>query len=132
MNTPFFVALLTTLLTACAAPPAPYAGQVCGRAVVYHPDDLSRCIGDASACTEGARDIYYSTRETAVLAHEEEHICGMVHREPWVALPGKNCTTVTDGGSTSWRAGDVMCRLDAGAPVKVDARTAAIVRELQQ
>lgn len=110
--------------TACAAAPATYAGTVCGFDVVYHPDDIATCDAGAAACTQGSPgsgfNIYYSTRDMTVLGHEREHVCGMRHRKEWVSVGGKNCTVVTEGGKTEWKRGDIMCRVDEGAPIKMN------------
>ena len=117
---------LAALLSAfgCAGPGPTRTAMICGQAVTFHPDDLSACNGGASACTvkpvtSAAFHVYYSTLDESVLSHEEEHVCGMRHREPWVMVAGKVCTVVTDGGNTAWRRGDVMCRINAGPPVKL-------------
>ena len=129
--------LMALALVGCAQAGPTREEMVCGQKVVFHPDDLKPCNGGASACTvkpaaESTYNIYYSTLDESVLSHEEEHVCGMRHREPWVMVAGKVCTMVTDGGSTPWAKGDVMCRINAGPPVKItDARVRQYVLEAQ-
>ncbi|HEY4372159.1 MAG TPA: hypothetical protein VGN52_09560 [Burkholderiales bacterium] len=125
------IAMLAASVSACVSPGPIRVSTVCGQKVVYHPDDLKPCHGGASACTvrdgvETQYQIYYSTLDESVLGHEEEHVCGMRHREPWVTVAGKICTVVTEGGNTPWKKGDVMCRVDAGPPIRItDARIRA-------
>jgi hypothetical protein len=119
------VAMLAASVSACVGPGPIREEMVCGQKVIFHPDDLKPCNGGASACTvkpaiEASYHVYYSTLDESVLGHEEEHVCGMRHREPWVTVAGKICTVVTEGGTTSWRKGDVMCRINAGPPVKIN------------
>jgi hypothetical protein len=114
-------------VAACVGPGPVYQGAVCGMQVTFHPDDLKPCARGATACTlqqgASAYQVYYSTLDEGVMDHEKEHVCGMRHREPWVYVAGKTCTVVTEGGNTHWKKGDVMCRVDAGPPVKItDAR----------
>jgi len=120
------LALLTVVavgVSACVSPGPVREAMVCGQQVKFHPDDLKPCNGGASACALRAGDgyyhIHYSTMDESVLGHEQEHVCGMRHREPWVSVAGKICTVVTEGGTTMWKKGDVMCRVDAGPPVKI-------------
>jgi hypothetical protein len=117
------LAVAAFALSACMSPGPVREAMLCGQKVTYHPDDTARCAGNASACTVGGGangyNVYYSTADEAVLGHEEEHVCGMRHREPWVAVGGKFCTVVTAGGNTQWKKGDVMCRVDAGPPIKM-------------
>jgi hypothetical protein len=123
-------------LAACAGPGVPYERTVCGKQVVYHPDNLTPCAHGASACTVQAGpayDVYYSSIDPGIVDHENEHVCGMKHKEPWV--PGgtitcishgevatciQSCTIVTEAGNTGWKVGDIMCRIGTGAPVKVN------------
>jgi len=117
-------------LTGCVAPGPVSQAMVCGHPVTYHPDDLKPCAQGASACSlrqgESAYHVHYSTVDTGVVSHEIEHVCGMQHREPWVNVSGTACTEVTDGGATGWKTGDVMCRFNAGPPLRiVDARQLA-------
>jgi hypothetical protein len=119
------VAMLAISVSACVGPGPIREEMVCGQKATFHPDDLKPCNGGASACTlkpatEASYHVYYSTLDESVLGHEEEHVCGMRHREPWVTVAGKICTVVTEGGNTSWRKGDVMCRINAGPPVKIN------------
>ena len=118
------VTLLAAGVSACVSPGPVREAMVCGEKVTFHPDDLKPCNGGASACTlksasASSYHVYYSTIDEAVLGHEEEHVCGMRHREPWVTVAGKICTVVTEGGHTAWKKGDVMCRIDTGPPVKI-------------
>jgi hypothetical protein len=118
--------------TACVSPGPIYQASVCGQQVTYHPDDLAPCAHGASACTmqsgAGHYDVHYSTLDPGVMDHEREHVCGMRHREPWVYVAGKSCTVVTEGGNTGWKKGDVMCRVDAGPPVRItDARVLSTI-----
>jgi len=111
-------------LTACATAPGPVReAMVCGQTVRFHPDNLAPCARGSTACavktSSSTYSIYYSTMDEAVLGHEQEHACGMRHKEPWVTVAGKACTVVTEPGSTAWKKGDVMCRVDAGPPVKI-------------
>lgn len=119
-------------LAACVGPGPVYQGTVCGQQVTFHPDDLKPCANGATACTTQRGDksyaVYYSTLDTGVMDHEKEHVCGMRHKEPWVYVFGKSCTVVTEGGSTGWKKGDVMCRVDAGPPIKItDMRILATI-----
>ena len=114
-------------LTGCVAPGPVYDAMVCGHQVTYHPDDLQPCARGAAACTlrqgASAYDVHYSTLDTGVIDHENEHVCGMHHREPWVSVAGVSCTEVTEAGASEWKIGDVMCRVDSGPPVRItDAR----------
>jgi hypothetical protein len=115
--------LVAATAAACVSPGPTREAMVCGQKVTFHPDDLKPCNGGASACAiktgETSYHIHYSTMDESVLGHEQEHVCGMRHREPWVFVAGKICTVVTEGGSTSWKKGDVMCRVDAGPPIKI-------------
>jgi len=115
--------LLAMNLSACMAPGPVREAMVCGKKVTFHPNDLKPCNGGASACairaSESSYHIHYTTMDEAVLEHEQEHVCGMRHREPWVPVAGRICTVVTEGGSTQWQKGDVMCRVDAGPPIKI-------------
>jgi hypothetical protein len=117
------IVALTLSLVACMSPGPTRESMVCGQRVTYHPNDLTPCNGGASACalktSEASYHIYYTTMDESVLGHEQEHVCGMRHREPWVPVAGKICTVVTEGGTTIWKKGDVMCRVDAGPPIKV-------------
>jgi hypothetical protein len=118
------LAMLAGSVSACVSPGPVHEETVCGQKVMFHPDDLKPCNGGASACTvrtgtNASYQIYYSTLDDGVLGHEEEHVCGMRHREPWVAVAGAVCTVVTEGGNTAWKKGDVMCRMNSGPPVKV-------------
>lgn len=118
------IALLAASVSACVGPGPVREASVCNQKVVYHPDDLKPCARGAAACTVRANaaeayQVYYSTLDESVLGHEEEHVCGMRHREPWVSVGNRICTVVTEGGSTSWKKGDVMCRVDAGPPIKI-------------
>ena len=124
--------LLSLGLTACGAPGPLSHAMVCGQQVTYHPDDLTPCAHGAAACTqrqgESSYDVHYSTVDTEVIGHENEHVCGMQHREPWVSVSGAACTEVTDGGTTGWKRGDVMCRVNAGPPLRiVDTRQLATI-----
>jgi len=119
-------------LTACGAPGPLSHALVCGQQVTYHPDDLTPCAHGAAACTqrqgESSYDVHYSTVDTEVVSHENEHVCGMRHREPWVTVSGTACTEVTEGGATGWKSGDVMCRVNAGPPLRiVDTRQLATI-----
>lgn len=121
------ITLLALGVTACVSAGPVREAMLCGQKVTFHPDDLKPCSRGSTACTvktSGASySVHYSTMDEAVLAHEEEHVCGMRHKEPWVTVAGKACTVVTDPGNTAWKKGDVMCRVDAGPPVKItDAR----------
>lgn len=137
-----FLIVVTVILTGCVSPGPTREAMVCGQHVTYHPDDLKPCDGGSSACTikratSSAFNVYYSTADEAAVGHEEEHVCGMRHRQKWVDVrwltpQGKwiwiTCTVVTEGGRTAWKADDVMCRIDAGTPVKFsDARVRAYV-----
>ena len=117
-----FLALAISL-AGCVSPGPVHTGSVCGQTVTFHPDNLKPCNAGASACavktSASTYDIYYSTMDETVLGHEQEHVCGMRHREPWVMVSGKVCTVVTEGGNTQWQKGDVMCRVDAGPPIKI-------------
>ena len=124
--------LLSLGLTACGAPGPLSHAMVCGQQVTYHPDDLTPCAHGAAACTqrqgESSYDVHYSTVDTEVIGHENEHVCGMQHREPWVSVAGAACTEVTEGGATGWKSGDVMCRVNAGPPLRiVDTRQLATI-----
>jgi hypothetical protein len=114
---------LALAATACVSPGPVYQASVCGQQVTYHPDDLKPCRNGASACTvqQGGSSyhVHYSTLDGGVMEHEKEHVCGMRHQEPWVYVAGKSCTVVTEGGNTAWKKGDVMCRVDAGPPVRI-------------
>ena len=117
-----FLATLVLTVSACVSPGPVREAMVCGKKVTFHPDDLKPCNRGASACaiqTQATYNIHYSTLDESVLGHEEEHVCGMRHREPWVPVGGKVCTVVTDGGTTGWKRGDIMCRVDAGPPIKM-------------
>lgn len=110
---------------ACVSPGPTRTASLCGQEVTFHPDNVKPCNGGASACTvrtagQSGYHVYYSTFDEAVLGHEEEHVCGMRHREPWVSVGGKSCTVVTEGGNTQWKKGDVMCRVDSGPIVKMN------------
>lgn len=126
---------LSMLSSGCTVPGPLRVAEVGGTLTTFHPDDLTACNGGASACTLKVQacpeyQIYYSTIDESALGHEEEHVMGMRHREPWVTVAGKVCTVVTDGGATSWHKGEVMCRIDAGPPVKItDARVRTYVLE---
>jgi len=110
-------------LSGCVAPGPVTQAMVCGHPVTYHPDDLKPCAQGSSACTlrqgESAYHVHYSTVDSGVVSHEIEHVCGMQHREPWVNVSGTACTEVTDGGTTGWKKGDVMCRFNAGPPLRI-------------
>jgi len=126
------VAVLALGVSACVSPGPVHVAMVCGQKVTFHPDDLKPCNGGASACsvlTSGqGYNVYYSTMDQSVLGHEEEHVCGMRHKEPWVSVGGKACTVVTEPGNTAWKKGDVMCRVDSGPPVKItDTRVQAFL-----
>ncbi len=115
--------LFALILAGCVAPGQAYESALCGRQVTYHPDDLKPCARGATGCTlqsgQEAYHVYYSSLDSGVMEHEKEHVCGMRHREPWVPVGGKVCTVVTDGGTTGWKRGDIMCRVDAGPPIKM-------------
>jgi len=117
------IAVLALGVSACMSPGPVREAMVCGQKVTFHPNDLKPCNGGASACAVKVSGsdyhIHYSTLDEGVLEHEQEHVCGMRHREPWVYVAGKACTVVTEGGTTGWKKGDVMCRVDAGPPVKI-------------
>jgi len=126
------IAVLALGVSACVAPGPVHEAMVCGQKVTFHPDDLKPCNSGASACsvlTSGqGYNVYYSTMDQSVLGHEEEHVCGMRHKEPWVSVGGKACTVVTEAGNTAWKKGDVMCRVDSGPPVKItDTRVQALL-----
>jgi hypothetical protein len=121
------ITFLALGVTACVSPGPVREAQLCGQKVSFHPDNLTPCTRGTTACTvqtsTSSYAVHYSTMDEAVLAHEEEHVCGMRHKEPWVPVAGKACTVVTDPGKTAWKKGDVMCRVDAGPPIKItDAR----------
>lgn len=127
---------IVALVAACAAAPGPVReAMVCSKTVRFHPDNLTPCAPGATACalrtSSTSYSIYYASFDEAALEHEQEHACGMRHKEPWVFVGGKSCTVVTDPGSTAWKAGDVMCRGDAGPPVKVEGQLAAAARAKQ-
>lgn len=130
------ILFLATLLGGCVAPGPITDRMICGEHVYYHPDDLRPCNGGTEGCTRRAPGelsfhIYFLSSESALLGHEEQHICGMRHTEPWVTVAGKVCAVVTEGGDTPWRRGDTMCRVDAGPPIKIlDPRVAAIAKEI--
>ena len=115
--------LFALILAGCVAPGQAYESALCGRQVTYHPDDLKPCARGATGCTlqsgQEAYHVYYSSLDSGVMEHEKEHVCGMRHREPWVNVSGNACTEVLEGGGTAWKKGDIMCRLNAGSPVRI-------------
>jgi hypothetical protein len=132
-----FLSFALVALCGCVSTPGPItSGTVCGKPVTYHEDDLKPCPAGASACARRVGDryqVHLSSLDPLMRPHEEEHVCGMRHREPWVPAFGQVCTQVTEGGSTDWREGDVMCRsADGQIRRNTDPRIKAYLQEVQR
>lgn len=134
------------LLSSCAAthpntgrtPTSSSSEMVCGKLALLVPDYLDGCPDGSGACAwfDGAHWVLqYPSNDPVALAHEKEHACGMVHKQPWARvgfLGVDGCAEVTEGGETQWRAGDVMCRgFSGGIRKETDPARIARVREIQ-
>ena len=123
MNIQFISALslVVLLCSGCAAlaPPPEFTETHCGKTVLMIPDRIEACPPGTSGCAwevgTNAWAITYPSNSVSVKAHELEHVCGMMHRHPWVTESIFNvCTEVTKSGSTAWLPGQVMCRSISG------------------
>lgn len=128
------LALLILLCTGCASvdpiPPPGFMQTHCSKTVLMLPNRLESCPAGTGGCAwevePHAWAIIYPSNSDSVREHEIEHVCGMNHREPWVAGGFlKTCAEVTEGGSTAWLPGQVMCRF-AGGDIRLEENPSVI------
>jgi hypothetical protein len=114
-------------LGACVAT-VPYQRQICGQSAWMLPDSLRGCPSGALGCArfDGAEWLVaFPSRNQSVMAHELEHVCGMMHKQPWVTVDAFNsCTEVTHSGQSHWQPGQIMC---VGLAGKIELQTDPVV-----
>lgn len=133
--------LIVLSCTGCASlapanPPPEFIQTHCGNKVLMLPDRIEACPAGTGGCAwkldTHAWAITYPSNSNSVKEHEIEHVCGMTHREPWVAAGlFTACAEVIDGGSTAWTPGQVMCRrLNGDVRIEKDPAVIERVRKL--
>ena len=68
--------------------PKPFIETVCGKPVMI-AENFAGCSEGSRACAwfDGWRwVIRYPSGDTEAIAHENEHVCGMRHKEPWTKI----------------------------------------------
>lgn len=130
------LAVLSCVGCTSLAPIPEFTETHCGKLVLMLPDRIDACpLGTGGCAWEAgvnAWAITYPSNSASVKEHEIEHVCGMIHRQPWVS-PGlfKTCAEVTEGGSTPWLPGQIMCRsINEGIRIEEDPSVIERVRKL--
>ena len=104
--------LLVCSFFGCAVALAPFIPNWHGIPSRFHPDDITPCERGATGCTV-AGEVYYSTFDPRVKAHEIEHVRGMRHGA-WKVSGAYVCAVVTNSGKTGWQSGQQICRDSSG------------------
>lgn len=107
------IVFLCGIAGGCAEVPRVYTEG----STVFHENDLAPCERGAAACTvgmPGAWHVYYAKGDMLSLAHEREHLLGMMHGA-WFAHGYDVCAKVTASGVTKWQVGALMCRRADGS-----------------
>ncbi len=107
----FCMVLLALALAGCGTQ-APFVTVEGGYTVLHVPtvDGTKVCTGPSCFAKIDFVIFYQDEHDKE---HELDHVRGLRHG-PWMRMSGKNCATVSDGGTTHFKTGGYICRANGG------------------